>query len=458
MDARQADLLRKIDPAELGHRLRAARVAKGMTQTDLAGADVSVGYVSRIESGHRRPNLQVLTDLCVRLGTPVEQLLMGVAPQELEQIKLTLDFAELSLESGQAQAAEAQAREALEQAEGASLKELVYRARFLVARALEAQGFVDDAVIALETMLSPRVGTVMHIKVGIALSRCYRESGDFSKAVEVGEMILEQLADTPLDSSDEAVQMAVTLAAAYFERGDTSQAVRVCRKAVTKAEKLESPEARASAYWNASIMEHAQGSVRDAVPLAERALQLLRRGAGRAQPRTAADAASGMMQLRLDPPQIDEAEKNLAQAAEELMWCSAGPVEIARNDLAIARAHFLKGDVGRRSGDEWSDPRDGAGPRTFRGCGREVARGTGIRGGRPDRSRRSSAYREAVLVLTSIGSDRGAARTVVRVGGSARGGRRPRRGARRIQERRRLDGVAKSADSSTEPAGLGKRH
>jgi transcriptional regulator with XRE-family HTH domain len=57
MDARQADLLRKIDPAELGQRLRAARVAKGMTQTDLAGADVSVGYVSRIEAGQRRPNL-----------------------------------------------------------------------------------------------------------------------------------------------------------------------------------------------------------------------------------------------------------------------------------------------------------------------------------------------------------------------------------------------------------------
>ena len=63
----------------------------------------------------------------------------------------------------------------------------------------------------------------MQIKVGIALSRCYRESGDFAKAVEVGEMILEHLADTPLDTSDEAVQMAVTLAAAYFERGDTAR-------------------------------------------------------------------------------------------------------------------------------------------------------------------------------------------------------------------------------------------
>ena len=358
MDARQADLLRKIDPAELGHRLRAARVAKGMTQTDLAGADVSVGYVSRIESGHRRPNLQVLTDLCVRLGTPVEQLLMGVAPQELEQIKLTLDFAELSLESGQAQAAEAQAREALEQAEGASLKELVYRARFLVARALEAQGFVDDAIIALETMLSPRVGTVMHIKVGIALSRCYRESGDFSKAVEVGEMTLEQLADTPLDSSDEAVQMAVTLAAAYFERGDTSQAVRVCRKAVTKAEKLESPKARASAYWNASIMEHAQGSVRDAIPLAERALQLLAEGQ---DVRNLARLRNhlGIMQLRMDPPQIDEAAENLRQAARgvrvvQRRQCRDRPQRAGPGP----KAHFLKGEVGDRSGHERAGPRD----------------------------------------------------------------------------------------------------
>ena len=157
----------------------------------------------------------------------------------------------------------------------------------------------------------------MQIKVGIALSRCYRESGDFSKAVEVGEMILEHLADTPLDSSDEAVQMAVTLAAAYFERGDTGQAVRVCRKAVTKAETLESPMARASAYWNASIIEAAQGSVRDAIPLAERALALLAEGQ---DGRNLAGLRTqlGIMQLRLDPPQIDEAQEHLAQAAEEL--------------------------------------------------------------------------------------------------------------------------------------------
>ena len=137
---------------------------------------------------------------------------------------------------------------------------------------------VDDAIIELETLLSPRVGNVLQIKVGIALSRCYRESGDFSKAVEVGEMMLEHLADTPLDSTDEAVQLAVTLAAAYFVRGDTGQAVRVCRKAIAKAEKLDSPVARASAYWNASVFEAGRGAVRDAIPLAERALALFAEG------------------------------------------------------------------------------------------------------------------------------------------------------------------------------------
>ena len=407
MDARQADLLRKIDPGELGQRLRAARVAKGMTQTDLAGAEVSVGYVSRIESGHRRPNLQVLTDLCQRLGTPVEQLLMGVAPQELEQIRLNLDFAELSLESGQPQIAESQAREARDQAEAAALKELVYRARFLIARALESQGLVDDAIIELETLLSPRVGTVMHIKVGIALSRCYRESGDFSKAVEVGEMILEQLADTPLDSTDEAVQMAVTLAAAYFERGDTGQAVRVCRKAVTKAETLESPTARASAYWNASMMEQAQGSVRDAIPLAQRALQLLAEGQDSrnlARLRT----QLGIMQLRLDPPLVDEAQRHLQQAVQELEWCSAGPVEVARNDLAIARAHFIKGEVDTAQvmSSHIHDVVQMHAPIVAADAKALEGQAFAAQGQVEEAVR---AYREAVLVLTGIGSDRGAA-------------------------------------------------
>jgi len=407
MDSADAALLKEIDPAQLGDRLRAARVAKGWTQTQLAGEHISVGYVSRIESGQRRPNAAVLGDMATRLGVPVDHLLRGVTAREYDEIKLTLDFAELSLESGQHVEAESQAREALDRALTGSQEELAYRARYLIARALENTGSMDDAILELEPLVAAREGGLLRIKCAIALSRCYRESGDFVKATEVGERVLAQLAGTPLDSADEAVQMAVTLAAAYYERGDAGQAVRTCRKAVTKAEGLASPTARASAYWNASIVEAEQGFVSNAVPLAERALALLAEGQ---DGRNLAKLRNtlGTMQLRLDPPDIAEAQANLDKAAEELSWSSATKVEIANNELSRARAFFLQGnmidasDLCARalSSVERDAPLLSADVRTLQG---QIALSDG------DLEAAKNAYRHAVMMLTGVGADRGAA-------------------------------------------------
>src|SRR4051794_18312090 len=346
MDVRDADLLKELDPTELGQRIRAARVARGWTQTQLAGDDISVGYVSRIESGQRRPNSQTLEDLASRLGVPTEHLLRGVTAREYDEIKLTLDFAELSLETGQFVEAEAQARDAVERAAVASQDDLVFRGKFITARALEGQANLDDAILELEPLVYSRNGGVLRIKSAIALCRCYRDSGDFSQAIEVGERILNQLANSPLDATDESVQIAVTLASAYFLRGDVGQAVRICRKAIAKAETLDSSVARASAYWNASVFEAERGSVGNAVPLAERALALLSEGE---DSRNVARlrSALGSMQLELDPPEVPEALRNLETAAEELVWSSAGAHEIAANNCCIARAHYLAGDLSR---------------------------------------------------------------------------------------------------------------
>ena len=346
MDSADVALLKEIDPSQLGDRLRAARVAKGWTQTQLAGEHISVGYVSRIESGQRRPNAAVLEDMAGRLGVPVEHLIRGVTSREYDEIRLTLDFAELSLESGQHLEAESQARQALDRALAGSQEDLAYRARYLIARALENLGSMDDAILELEPLVFGQSGGLLRVKCAIALSRCLRESGDLSAAIEVGERVGKQLEGSHLDSSDEAVQLAVTLAAAYFFRGDSGHAIRLCRKAIAKAEALQSPAARAAAYWNASFFEAEQGSVANAVPLAERALALLSEGQDTrnlARLRT----QLGTMQLQLDPPDVSEAQQHLSKAAEELVWSSASPIEIARNKLARARAHYLDGSLGR---------------------------------------------------------------------------------------------------------------
>ncbi|WP_414690010.1 helix-turn-helix domain-containing protein, partial [Nocardioides sp.] len=50
------ELTKTIDPGALGARLRSARLRAGLTQSQVAGSDLSTAYVSRIEAGQRRPD------------------------------------------------------------------------------------------------------------------------------------------------------------------------------------------------------------------------------------------------------------------------------------------------------------------------------------------------------------------------------------------------------------------
>lgn len=423
MNFADAALLQEIRPYELGTRLRAARLARGWTQTELAGDMVSVGYVSRIESGHRRPNAEVLEALAQRLGVSTDQLLRGPTAPEQDELRLALDFAELSLENGEHAEAEVQARQARDRARAIVHDDLADRASYLIARALESQGNVDDAILELEPLVSgdvvaiPRAGAgaipraglpaIPRIRAAIALSRCYRESGDLSLAIESGERVIAELSGTPLESTDEAVQLAATVAAAYHFRGDTSQGIRTCRRALAKAEELASPKARAAVYWNASVMESERGSVAEAIPLAERALALLAEGQdGRNLARLRTALAD--MQLQLDPPDVAAAMVMLDLAAAELSTTSAGVLDIARNDIARARGHLLAGelDVARSVSADVHErvlqlaPLTAADAKAIEG---QAAAAAG------DAPAARESYRAAVMLLTGVGADRDAA-------------------------------------------------
>lgn len=407
MDVADVKLLQEIRTVELGERLRAARMAKGWTQSDLAGDLVSVGYVSRLESGQRRPNPEVLEQLASRLGLPVEELLRGPGARERDEIRLGLDYAELALEHGEHVEAEVRARTARDRAQATAQWDLADRGRYLISRALEAQGSIDNAILELEPLVEAREGGILRINAAIALSRCYRESGDLGLAIDTAQQVLTELSGTPLEGVDEAVQLAVTLAAAYYERGDTGQAMRTCTRAIDQAERIASPVARASAYWNASLMVSESGSDADAIPLAERALALLAEGKdGRNLARLRTELAD--MQLRVDPPEVEAAHRNLELAYRELQLSSAGAVDFARNKLSQARAMLLEGDYeqARQLSIEVHAevheraPLIAADAKTVEG----QAWGAGGR-----MSAAANAYREAVLLLTGVGADRGAA-------------------------------------------------
>ena len=54
-----------IDYSVIGKRLKQARLAKNMTQEDLAEElDISVAFLSRVERGNSHINLKRLTQVC----------------------------------------------------------------------------------------------------------------------------------------------------------------------------------------------------------------------------------------------------------------------------------------------------------------------------------------------------------------------------------------------------------
>ena len=96
-----AALLSAVDPAVLGRRIKLARVAHELTQGQLAGDLASVAYVSRIESGKRRPDLALLESLARRLSTTAVSLLTGAPDPTEDRIRVALDHADLALRGGQ---------------------------------------------------------------------------------------------------------------------------------------------------------------------------------------------------------------------------------------------------------------------------------------------------------------------------------------------------------------------
>ncbi len=398
---------RSIDPAVLGRRLKEARIAGGFNQAHVAGEEVSVAYISLIEDGQRRPKATLLERMADRIGVSLEQLLLGITVSQRQEVELKLDYAELALASGEGADALERVMGVLAEIEGSGAEALRRRAERTHALALEAVGDFDGAILLLERLTGVAEGSTGWLKELIALSRCYRESGDFQRAIDVGERATATIEALGLDASTEAIQLAITVAGAYMQRGETGHAMRICRRAMEQADQANSPIAKASAYWNSSLIEARNGAATSALELAKKALALFEVGEdSRNLGRLRTEVAH--MQLKIDPPEPEAALATLDQAQLELGWSAASPLDKADSHLIRARAHLLLGDLeaalvqadlGRSMAGE-AAPLITAQFHVLAGRVRAAE-------GRVDEA--SSSYAAAIHSLTGVGADRDAA-------------------------------------------------
>ncbi len=135
--------------ARLGARLRALRVAGGLTQTELAAGRFSKEYISQIERGKTRPTAETIAWLAERLGVDASFLSLGVSVEDRTRAEALLTRAEALSEAHRYEDAVQTFREARPLTEGTWAPALELRALAGEAWALMQHGEVRDAIALL---------------------------------------------------------------------------------------------------------------------------------------------------------------------------------------------------------------------------------------------------------------------------------------------------------------------
>lgn len=327
----------------LGQRLRELRLERGLSQAELAGDLVSPSYVSLIESDRRSPEREVLDGLAAKLGCSAFYLESGVAPEELTEQRLQLQFAEIALANGEV----AEARERFTELVTATSAEVKNVALWGLARVQEASGDLHAALRHMETLLDasragePGAPGLLSLLMGRC--RLYNRAGDFARSIDVGEDALREVRELGLGGSDDEIKLASTLVFSYWGRGDLFSAQHLAEQVIERADKLGSRTAQGSAYWNAALVAEARGQLSLALDLASKTLALLSETSSPLGRSLAGIRVSyAWLLLRCDPPGLDEADALLARAHEVLADLAFGP-HLASCETEMARSALLRG-------------------------------------------------------------------------------------------------------------------
>ena len=239
------------DPIAVGQRLRASRLAAGISQRELAGDSCTTAYVSRIEAGVRVPSYQLLLEFAKRLGTTADFLATGQADQSI-----SADFieAELALRLGDHNRAGDLYREALARSETPSEEA---QARLGLGRLELKRGETSAGMELLERALeSGALPPADAAAAANALGRAYAAQGRFGEAIALFSRFLRQAREAG-DQLDEVV-FGLLLANTYIDQDQFAQAQSTLSEILDLARQTIDPMLRAGLYWTQSRAYSAQ--------------------------------------------------------------------------------------------------------------------------------------------------------------------------------------------------------
>ncbi len=261
----------------LGERVRTARKALAMSQAQLAGDELTKGFISQLESGSVRPSIRSLQIIASRLGKTLEYFL-GDAPLATGR---RLAFHRLAAETAAEQRDWARVREHVQLglAEPADATE---RAQFLcvLAQAENAAHsyertfeLVSDALSLVRVDAEPQLVAMLLFLRGVAYGEV-GQLGAATEAIEASRDVIEkhEVLDPRLRS-----RVMVALGTVYRRLKRSSKAMASYEAALAAASRSSELVLAARGYMGIAATHYDAGDLDAAIATYRRALELFQR-------------------------------------------------------------------------------------------------------------------------------------------------------------------------------------
>ena len=254
----------------VGERLREARLARGLTQEQLARGVATKGFISQVECNRATPSLAKLRLIAERLGLPLGHFTGDHSPLELTYLRKS---AELAVKAKEPAHALALLEEAGPIARTANERADLQRIRGMALDALER---LPEALIALQTAAAdappddPELNGAIYTEIATVLN----EQEQFNFAVEAGRRALLWLDRAKHADPAQRARVLTNLGRSCWGLGQLEQAYQFSLQALEAATDAESLFRIANAHMSLGVTARAKGLFDEAIEHCNRALEI----------------------------------------------------------------------------------------------------------------------------------------------------------------------------------------
>jgi tetratricopeptide (TPR) repeat protein len=253
----------RVPGSGLGERVRALRVAAGLTQTQLAGERFSKEYVSQIERGKTRPTADTLAWLAERLAVDAQFLAHGVSADVRNKVEALLTRAEALSEAHLDQESVDTFREARAQIGELGSPELEVRALAGEGWALQELGAARDALEVLQAAREltelPGFSDVDRADVLFRLGCCRYRISSIPTAIGLFDEALELAERSGLPCDLLRARILAWRSRCRRRQSDYEAAREDVERAIELAQAMDDPRVVAGTYFQASLVAEKMG-------------------------------------------------------------------------------------------------------------------------------------------------------------------------------------------------------